>query len=66
MNIIATAALSSTKPSVNFYYQLRAEYLSHLIDGNGLHPNKEIVRAIATGSLTANTELRSFLDNQLL
>ena len=61
LSIIATAGLKLNKAKCEFLLP-RVEYLGHMIDGNGLHPIKEKVRAIQEAPQPRNvSELRSFL-----
>ena len=61
LSIIATAGLKLNKAKCEFLLP-RVEYLGHIIDGNGLHPTKEKVRAIQEAPQPRNvSELRSFL-----
>ena len=58
---MATAGLKLNKDKCEFLLP-KVEYLGHLIDGNGLHPTKEKVRAIQEAPQPHNVaELRSFL-----
>ena len=61
LSIIATAGLKLNKAKCEVLLP-RVEYLGHMIDGNGLHPTKEKVRAIQEAPQPRNaSELRSFL-----
>ena len=61
LSIIATAGLKLNKAKCEFLLP-RVEYLGHMIDGNGLHPTQEKVRAIQEAPQPRNvSELRSFL-----
>ena len=54
LSILATAGLKLNKA--------KCAFLGHLIDGNGIHPTKEKVKAIQEAPQPQNvTELRSFL-----
>lgn len=61
LSIIATAGLKLNKAKCEFLLP-KVVYLGHMIDGNGLHPTKEKVRAVQEAPRPQNiTELRSFL-----
>ena len=61
LSIIATAGLKLNKAKCEVLLP-RVEYLGHMIDGNGLHPTKEKVRAIQEAPQPRNvSKLRSFL-----
>ena len=62
ISITAIAGLKLNKAKSEFLLP-KVVYLGQMIDGNGLHPTKEKVRAIQEAPQPQNvTELRSFLD----
>ena len=60
LSILATAGLKLNKAKCAFLLP-KVEYLGHLIDGNGIHPTKEKVKAIQEAPQPRNVNLSTKL-----